>query len=600
MRNYFGVWGPALLMSFILLTVCAQPVSAATRYDDVVIQIVTTSSGESNFGYVDYQATVSNSGGTAHIVELILPQKTYGYGQYIQQMTRTVTVPPGSAATVSLFQPPMPMHGSEVGVIIDGRLQRESMQAPSVSHCDGYYENNQQCCVLVSQQIGFDDVHNGAETVFKSEQRGMMYSPQQDTLSLALAELPVSSWSRNWLSYSRYNGVLLTGYEWKTMPPEVKAALLEYVQCGGNLSVVGSVEWDVSAYSFGNTSRGVFETYYPGFGVLQMTGQADIGQWKNEDWVILKDTWRNSSRSLQAHKSIKEANDWFPVIEDLSIPVRGLLLIILIFAILMGPINLFILARKKRQIWLLWTVPVLSLTASIIIFGYATLAEGWKGSSRTLSLTILDENENLASTVGITAFYCPLTPREGLHFDYETECTAQMARYHGDSTRGRTIDWTEDQHLKSGWIASRIPTHFKLRKSQMRREKMIFSARDAQSCQALNGFGVPVETLYYADGQGNLYHAENIQPGAKVTLQRLEQPPLDGAPDPRLARDIFQTDWLASANGIMKDPAKYLRPNCYIAIVKEPLFVEKALKKPLSEVFESVIYGISQGVNNAG
>lgn len=599
MRNNFRDLGGCLCAMLVILAVCAHPVLAVTRYGDVAIQVVTTSSGESNFGYVDYRATISNSGDTPHTIQLILPQQTYGYGQYIQQMTRTVTVPSGSASTVSLFQPPMPMYGSNVGVFIDGRFQRETMSLTSVNHCNGYYPNNQQCCVLVSQQIGFDDVHNGAEEVFKSEQTSR-YAPAQNSLSLALAELPVSNWSRNWLSYSRYNGVLLTGYEWKTMPPEVKTALLEYVRCGGSLCVVGDTAWDATVSSFGNTTRGVFERYYPGFGVLQMTDQADISQWKNEDWVILKDMWINSARSLQLHKSIKEANDWFPVIDDLSIPVRGLLLIILIFAILMGPANLFILARKKRQIWLLWTVPLLSLTASVIVFGYATLAEGWKGYSRTMSLTILDENENLASTVGITAFYCPLTPREGLHFDYETECTAQMERYHGDSSRGRTIDWTEDQHLEYGWIASRIPAHFKLRKSQMRREKIIFSPPDTQSCQALNGFGVAVESLYYADAQGNLYHAENIQPGTKVTLERLDRPPLNGVQNPRLARDIFQADWLSSVNGMIKEPAGYLRPNCYIAIVKEPLFIEKALKKPLSEVFESVIYGISQGVNNAG
>lgn len=589
-------------LAVLLLAVSAAATvqaAAPARYGDVVVQISTTGSGESNFGYVEYQATISNSGTAARVVKLVMPEQAFGYGQYIQELSRTVTVGPGSAAMVSLFQPPLQMQGSGVLVVIDGRRQRESIHLASVNHCSSYYMNNQSCCVLVSQQVGYDDVHNGSEAVFK-EAASSRYSSQQETLSLALAEVPAASWSRNWLSYSRYNGILMTGYEWKTLPPEVRTALLEYVRCGGSLSVVGDAQWDPSITAFGTVQEGIFQTYYPGFGAFRLTDRADLKQWQQADWQILKDTWRSSSRNLAQHKGVKEANDWFPVVENLSIPVRGLLLIILVFAILMGPANLFILSRKKRQIWLLWTVPVLSLTASIIIFGYATLAEGWKGYSRTLALTVLDEKANLASTIGITAFYCPLNPREGLHFDYETECTAQVERYSGDNTRGRSIDWTEDQHLKSGWIASRIPAHFKLRKSQMRREKMIFTHTAPQQCQALNGFGVLVEKLVYADAAGNLYSAQNIEPGAKIQLQPLDQPRLNGPQDPRMARDKFQADWPAGAKEMMDDPAKFLQPNCYIAIVKEPLFIEKALQKPMSEVFESVIYGISEGASNAG
>ena len=62
--------------------------------------------------------------------------------------------------------------------------------------------------------------------------------------------------------------------------------------------------------------------------------------------------------------------------------MRGLLLVVLLFAVLIGPANLFILSRKRRQIWLFWTVPLLSLLASVSVFGYAAFAEGWTGFAR--------------------------------------------------------------------------------------------------------------------------------------------------------------------------------------------------------------------------
>jgi hypothetical protein len=275
------------------------------------------------------------------------------------------------------------------------------------------------------------------------------------------------------------------------------------------------------------------------------------------------------------------------------------LLIVLVFAFLIGPVNLFILGRKKRQIWLLWTVPLFSLLASVTVFGYSIFAEGWKGHTRTQSLTILDEFENLASTVGVTAFYCPLNPRDGLHFEYETECTPQVERYGYNGGSGRQIDWTEDQHLKSGWITSRVPAHLKLRKSQMRRETLVFSGTPG-NLEVTNGFGVTIETLHYADAAGNVYYAENIPPGKKIQLESFDGQLSDEGDGPGLWRAWYEGDWLQATLALQKDPTNYLKPKCYIAVVKEPLFVEQALIRQKSPVLESVVYGISQGVSDAG
>ena len=589
----------------VLLAICSLPVAAATRYDDMTLQITTpiSSGGDSTFGYMDYRATLTNSGMTDHTIELVLPQDGQGYGNHIQHITRKVTIPAGSTATISLFQPPLRMYGNGVGVVIDGRYQQETLSLVNVQHCQTPgWQYHESYCILLSRQIGFDDVNTGLQQAFavQQEEGPSFMSKSQGNFSLALSEFPVSEWSQNWLSYSRYHGILLAGGEWAVLPDGVKRALLEYVRCGGSLSIVGPTTFDGEPFTVEQT-EGIFKLSYPGFGIISATSRKDISTWGKPEWELLKDGWDASSRALRQSKSIKEANDWFPVIEDLSIPVRGLLLIVLIFAVLIGPANLFILTRKKRQMWLFGTVPLLSIVASFIVFGYASFSEGWKGYTRTQSLTILDEDENLASSIGIAAFYCPLTPQDGLHFEYETECTAQINQdSYREGGNGRTLDWTSDQHLASGWITSRIPSHFKLRKSQMRREKIVFSEASSGLYDALNGFGSPVESLYYADAAGTLYHAEHIPPGAKITLQRLDQHVTPGVQNPLLLRDVFTGDWHSAIDAMLKDPLLYLRPNCYIAVIKEPLFVEQALRKQKTETFESVVYGISQGAADAG
>lgn len=600
------------MLLILLMPAFCSSIFATTRYGDLFIQITTPAGGESTFGYLEYQATITNSGTAAHTITLMIPQlRMGGYGHYIRQITRTVTVPAGSTAGVSLFQPPLPIYGSWAEVVIDGRYQREPIQLTTINHCRYSYRGGDGYCVLLSRRIGFDEVNQGLQKAASdsSAAPGMGgsalmggYPGTAISTYLALAEVPVSEWSKNWLSYSRYSGILLTGQEWTEAPPSVKRALLEYVRCGGCLSVIGDGELEKDFSCFDQSTQRQFKAYYPGFGMLLTTHRENPSNWTPAEWEFVKESWRSSSRNLTTTKGIKDANDWFCVVEDLSIPVRGLLLIVLIFAILMGPANLFILSRKKRQIWLLWTVPALSLTASAIVFGYAVVAEGWKGHTRSQTLTILDQRENLATTIGIAAFYCPLTPRDGLHFDYETECTLQVSRdmHHGSSNNGRQVDWTEDQHLTSGWVTARVPAHFKLRKSQMRREKIVFSGRTPLPVNALNGFGVPVETLYYADGQGTVYRAENIQPGAKIQMQPLDLSLTQTQQDPHFARKFFEGDWHSVINEILKNPVHYLRPNDYIAIVREPLFVEQALGRQKSEAFESVIYGINQEEADAG
>src|SRR5262249_23112452 len=46
---------------------------------------------------------------------------------------------------------------------------------------------------------------------------------------------PLTEWSANWLGYSRYNGVVVTGDDLRAAPAEGQDAVWRYVECGGGL-----------------------------------------------------------------------------------------------------------------------------------------------------------------------------------------------------------------------------------------------------------------------------------------------------------------------------------------------------------------------------
>src|SRR5262249_41162820 len=153
----------------------------------------------------------------------------------------------------------------------------------------------------------------------------------------------------------------------------------------------------------------------------------NAARWNQPTWRRIVESWTYSRAPLQRVRTIAEANREFLVAENASIPVRGLFLIILLFAITIGPLNLYLLTRARRRIWMLWTVPVLSGLTCLAVLGYALLGEDWKTRVRSEGLTILDEVSGRATTVGWTAFWTPVVPPDGLHFSIDTDLLPQLA-----------------------------------------------------------------------------------------------------------------------------------------------------------------------------
>ena len=219
------------------------------------------------------------------------------------------------------------------------------------------------------------------------------------------------------------------------------------------------------------------------------------------------------------------ANTIFPVVNKLGIPVRGLFLLMLLFAVTIGPLNLILLSRRKRRIWMLWTTPVISLVTCFAVFAYATFGEGWNRHARTEGLTILDERVRRAATIGWAGFYSALTPSEGLRFGYETEVTPLPQSL--TTTTARTVDWTHDQHLANGWVTARIPAHFMVRKSELRRERITVRREADAGLRIVNGLGADISEFWLADKDGTIYSTTGIFAGAEAKLTALEEKRLD-------------------------------------------------------------------------
>ena len=535
--------------ALIAITLCCTATNgyATTRIEDITITPGVSPSGNSDHGYAEYRISVSNhSPDKMHVVTLILPDNSFNIDpNRIRDITRSVVVGPAATAHVSLFQPPVPLRGNDLAVAIDGKRQRKEVplslgnHAPDTSHSFASHfvlTLPLSLQVLVSRNVDTSELHTHAGTLVNTipSMSGFSVSTSapgsfvtsssssstSGSASYELIDLgfPVSAWSTDWLGFSRYDGVVVTDEDIRQMPSDVQSALWQYVECGGALLVLGGdnlpENW-ISRIETPDKSAGIANSRV-GFGECSVTTEMNISSLNQTQWHQIVHSWVKTATPWQVRLSVAEANNRFPVVSDFGVPVRGLFLLMIVFAIVIGPVNLIVLSRKKRRIWMLWTVPVISLTTCFAVFLYATFSEGWNRYIRTEGLTILDQRSNRATSIGLTAFYSALTPGDGLHFGYETELTPQIF----DATPiPRTVDWTHDQHLGRGWIAARVPAHFKVRKTEVRRERVTVRRGEGARLNIVNGLGADIDQFWLADTDGTIYFGRSISAGSEAELE---------------------------------------------------------------------------------
>jgi hypothetical protein len=334
--------------------------------------------------------------------------------------------------------------------------------------------------------------------------------------------------------------------------------------------------------------------FYVGFGTVISTGSIDPSLIGVNQWKRLSQNFKSSRLPVERYESLIDMNRAFQVVERFGMPVRGLFTLMLVFVIIIGPVNLIWLARRKRKIWMLWTVPLIALVTCLAIASFSLFGEGWSATTRTESLTLLDETAHRATTIGWAAFYSPITPSDGLHFSYDTELDTQMQYLWGGGRggRGNTVDWTNDQHLASGWVLARVPAFFKLRKSETRRERLSIRQEANGTTTLVNGLGAPITDVWWADGSGKIHSAANVPAGAQAALKPTGA---QAAGQASTLRDAFGQDWLAQFKTFTEQPQTVLMPNSYLAVLDSSPFVEEGLKNVKTRKARNLVYGISAG-----
>ena len=356
----------------------------------------------------------------------------------------------------------------------------------------------------------------------------------------ALAEVvPSDSLPDSWIDYSGLDFVAISRDDLADLKPSSRSALLKWVHCGGNLIV----------YQAGKASKDV-ETLER---LLETPESASVGaRWTESDgrktpspfatrqlmlglvcafpdqlpdsplaWsAFLSSVGAPRFSWMQRHGIVPDVGteEFFNFMNPgiRGVPVYGFMVLITVFAVMIGPVNYFYL-RNKRLLWLLLvTVPATALVTSVLLVGYSMASHGFSIRSRIRSLTVLDQKSHAAVTVARLALFAGVAPARGMQFSLETAVypvfppTAEPGAF--------TVDWTEKQALTSGWLLSRTRTQFLTIGHAEQPERVEIKPGQDGGLAIVNGLPWELEAVIVADESGRLLSARNVLPNASEPL----------------------------------------------------------------------------------
>ncbi len=323
-----------------------------------------------------------------------------------------------------------------------------------------------------------------------------------------MAELSVvdpAAWPADWRVWSAFKRVVLTDAEWTRLDGARKAALRDWVIMGGVLHLY--------ANRTGDAPSGPSEERI-GLGVIRRATITLEAEAKAKTGFISFGPILPTNAKAELPASL--AADLQPDTGRL-----GVSLFLMVFGILVGPVNLFVFAPAGRRQRLFFTVPALSLAASVILIIFIVVKDGFGGEGMQRGRVVLLPVTNQAlvvqqqmSRTGVmlgSNFSLPagvvLTQDSG-----GTTSTTQKTTYLR-SDDGASGDWFKSRRVQGQNVLQLVPT--RARVERVAGDGGMDAAPVVQST-----IGTKLRDFCYRDPSGTLWQADEVEPGRRVILLR--------------------------------------------------------------------------------
>lgn len=321
-------------------------------------------------------------------------------------------------------------------------------------------------------------------------------------------------WPADWRLWSSFSVVLLTEETWAKLDGARRQALLDWVALGGRLLLSPDA---------------------PGGGTMTQHGAGRVDHLpvsiratdpQRSDGLGFHDTRLTGRADALASGTFWDLNakKW-----QIGLHAGWLTLFILTFGVLVGPINLFVFAPAHRRHRLFFTVPALSLAASVVLVVIIVVGDGFGGAGARRAVVVLLPEQNQAavfqrqmSRTGLLSSD-DFTLAPDVVLDVEDD---PMALQFG----GKAIDLHRDGEQVSGdWFKSRATQAHSLRRLVASRERVELVSAPGATPVVQSTVAATLRPFLYKDPANKVWSADEVPPGTRVTLRPWSGPRLAGS-----------------------------------------------------------------------
>lgn len=331
--------------------------------------------------------------------------------------------------------------------------------------------------------------------------RAQTFYGRTSTRQLSATVLDFAKLPADWRSYSSLAEIQITGEEWQEVPKAQEQAIRDWMALGGRLVVTGP---------------GGGRTDVPlGFG-----GRSDVGI---DEGPGLAPILSNLVLELDADPAVPWkldfAKGWglMKTIGPLTVNSPLIIGFVVLFGIVIAPVNLFIFAPSRFRHRLFWTVPLISIVASVLLAAVIVLQDGFGGTGQRLAaVLILPEDHKMAviqEQVVKTALLL------GQQFALPEKVLLALVPTNGSSMPDGTVSRAGDQ-AGGEWFSSRTVKGYQLKTILPTRARVEIVSRSEDGTPVVwSSLPVNLKDFYLIDEQGKTWFSPGLATGERRTLQ---------------------------------------------------------------------------------
>ena len=322
----------------------------------------------------------------------------------------------------------------------------------------------------------------------------------------------------DWRAFSGFDSILMTDSDWTSIPPGGRNAILSWVRLGGQLILY-------SPSSAKAASLGLPEE--PGFGTIAIHPIPSDLRMSPPGVLATVSANPNKSHQQSMHNDFQSSWPLQQRFGEQQFHYALFVVVMIVFAILVGPINLFVFAKSGQRHRLFITTPIISLGASLLMIGLIILQDGFGGSGmrRVLMEVRPDADVNAAYlhqeqfsrtgvlsnsrfTLDTPAFFQPVVIHESRWARFTSRMKGSFNLQPADGKMIASGDWWQSRSEQGHRLSAVIPTRGRIEK-----------APDG----LLSTFEFPIDTIFYLDPANQWHRADGITAGKKFTLQPVDE-----------------------------------------------------------------------------